>query len=69
MNVFLSNNYALIILEGYTMVLLKSTQTDCIYLFDSHSRNGFGMPDPNGTPVVMEFANVFMLEQHLYSLI
>ena len=68
MNVFLSNNYALIILEGYTMALLKSTQTDCIYLFDSHSRNGFGMPDPNGTAVVMEFANVFMLEQHLYSL-
>ena len=26
------------------------------------------MPDPNGTAVVMEFANVFMLEQHLYSL-
>ena len=41
------------------MALLKSTQTDCIYLFDSHSRNGFGMPDPNGTAVVMEFANVF----------
>ena len=51
------------------MALLKSTQTDCIYLFDSRSRNGFGMPDPNGTAVVMEFANVFMLEQHLYSLI
>ena len=68
MNVFLSNNFALIILKGYTMALLKSTQTDCIYLFDSHSRDGFGMPDPNGTAVVMEFANVFMLEQHLYSL-
>ena len=58
----------MIILEGYTMALLKCTQTDCMYLFDSHSRNVFGMPDANGTAVVMEFANVFMLEQHLYSL-
>lgn len=26
------------------------------------------MPDPNGAAVVMKFANIFMLEQHLYSL-
>ena len=68
MNVFSNNNYAFIILEGYTMALLRSTHTDCIYLFDSHSRNVFGMPDPKGTAVVMKFANVFMLEQHLFSL-
>ena len=68
MNVFSNNNYAFIILEAYTMALLRSTHTDCIYLFDSHSRNVFGMPDPKGTAVVMKFANVFMLEQHLFSL-
>ena len=30
MNVFSNNNYAFIILEGYTMALLRSTHTDCI---------------------------------------
>ena len=49
MNAFSSNTYAFIILEGYiNMALIK----DCIYLFDSHSRNVCGtlvwyIPDPN----------------------
>jgi hypothetical protein len=68
MNAFSSNTYAFIILEGYIMALIKNNRTDCIYLFDSHSRNVCGMPDPNGAAVVMKFANIFMLEQHLYSL-
>ena len=39
MNAFSSNTYAFIILEGYiNMALIK----DCIYLFDSHSRNVCG---------------------------
>ncbi len=28
------------------------------YLFDSHARNNNGMPDPNGTAVVMKFDNL-----------
>jgi hypothetical protein len=48
MNAFSSNTYAFITLEGYiNMALIK----DCIYLFDSHSRNvcevHWYMPDPN----------------------
>ena len=48
------------------MALIK--QTDFFYLFDSHARDCSGMPDPNGTAVVMKFANIVGLEQYLYSL-
>ena len=48
------------------MALIK--QTDFFYLFDSHARDSNGMPDPNGTAVVMKFANILELEQYLYSL-
>ena len=43
------------------MALIKST--DCIYVFDSHARNARGMPDSNGTAVVMKFVNICNLEQ------
>ena len=55
MNAFSNNNYAFIILDGYIMALFKCL--DCLYLFDSHARNCFGMPDPNGTAVVMKCAD------------
>ncbi len=66
LNAFLNDNYAILILEGYMMALVK--QADNFYLFDSHARDSCGMPDPNGTAVVMKFANIHELEQHLYSL-
>ncbi len=43
LNAFLNDNYAILILEGYMMALVK--QTDNFYLFDSHARNSCGMPD------------------------
>ena len=52
MNAFTDNNYAFIVVEGYIMALINTV--DCIYVFDSHARNCFGMPDPNGTAVVMK---------------
>ena len=39
-----------------------------IYVFDSHAQNNFGMPDPNGTTVVMKCDDVSQLEQYLCSL-
>ena len=42
-------------------------QTEYFYLFDSHARDLHGMPDPNGTAVVMKFKNILDLEQYLYS--
>ena len=53
-NTFMKYEYAFLILKGYMMALIK--QVECFYLFDPHARNCFGMPDPNGTAVVMQFA-------------
>ena len=64
-NTFLSNNYAILIL-GYVMALVK--QNNVFYLFDSHARDLNGMPNPNGTAVVMKFTSIVDMEQHLSSL-
>jgi hypothetical protein len=66
LNVFSNYSCTILILEGYMMALIK--QTYSFYLFDSHARDSNGMPDPNGTAVVMKFANILDLEQYLYSL-
>ena len=42
MNDFFNNNYAFIILKGYIMALIKHSDY-CIYVFDSHARNFYGM--------------------------
>ena len=65
-NTFIKCKYAFLILEGYVMALIK--QEKWFYLFDPHARNCLGMPDPNGTAVVMQFANILDLEQYLYAL-
>ena len=51
------------ILEGYMTALIK--QMDTFFLFDSHARDSKGMPNPNGTAVVMKFNDILDLEQHL----
>ena len=66
LNVFSNYSYTILILEGYMMALMK--QAHFFYLFDSHARDSNGMPDPNGTAVVMKFVNILELEQYLYSL-
>ena len=66
LNTFLNDSFAMLILEGYMMALIK--QTNVFYLFDSHARDFNGMPDPNGTAVVMKFSNIVLLEQFLYCL-
>ena len=53
---FINDSYAILILEGYMMALIK--QTEFFYLIDSHARDLNGMPNPNGTAVVMKFANI-----------
>ena len=64
LNVFSNYSYTILILEGYMMALMK--QSNFFYLFDSHARDSSGMPDPNGTAVVMKFVNILELEQYLY---
>ena len=41
---------------------------DDIFMFDSHARNCFGMPDSNGSAVVMKCTDIKYLEQYLHQL-
>ena len=66
LNAFFNDSYAILILEGCMMALIK--QTEFFYPIDSHARDLNGMPNPNGTAVVMKFANILELEQYLYCL-
>ena len=43
---YLTSHLALIILEGYIIALINTV--DCIFVFDSHAGNNFGIPGPNG---------------------
>ena len=61
LNTFFNDSYAILILEGYMMALIK--QTEFFY-----ARGFNGMPNPNGTAVVMKFANILELEEYLYCL-
>ena len=67
MNTFANDNYAILILEGHMMALIR--WLDCtFYLFDPHARNANGMPHPNGTAVVVKYDDLSELEHYLYSL-
>ena len=66
-NTFVNDSgYAVLMLKGFMMVLIK--QMEFFYSIDSHARGLDGMPDPNGTAVIMKFINIFDLEQYLLSL-
>ena len=67
MTTFSSDNYAFIILDGYVMALIKHTD-NCIYVFDSHARNEYGMPDDNGTAVVMKCFDITNLYRYIFSI-
>ena len=53
MGSFAIDKYALLVLDGYVMGIIHDIDTG-FYVFDSHSRNSVGMPDPCGTAVVMK---------------
>ena len=67
MNTFSNDNYAFIILDGYVLALIKHIN-NCIYVFDSHARNEYVIPDDNCTAVVMKCSNIITLDQYLRSL-
>ena len=60
MNTFANDKNAFMILKGYIMAL--------VFMFLTHARNCYGMPDANGTVVVMKCVDIIMLEQYLCSL-
>ena len=66
MNTFSDSNNAFIILDGFVMGLMKFL--DSFYVFDSHARNCSGMPDPNGTAVIMKCSTINILFEYLCDL-
>ena len=68
LNTYVNYNYryAIFILEGYMMAIIK--QVNYFYMFDSHARDVNGMTDPNGTAIVIKFSNILDLEKFSYSL-
>ena len=66
-NTFVNHSgYAILILESFIMALIK--QMESFYSINSHACGHDGMPDPNGTAVIMKFADILDLEQYLLSL-
>ena len=61
----MNHDYAIFILEGYMMAIIR--QSNYFYVFDSHARDLNGMPDPNGTAVVI-ICRCFVARKFLYSL-
>ena len=50
----------------YVMALIK--QNNYFYLFDSHARDCSGMPDCNGTAVLVKFTTTLELQQFVIAL-
>ena len=55
-NAFSDSSNAMLVLDGYVMAAIK--KSDFMYLFDSHARNSLGIPDENGTAVVLKFSDL-----------
>jgi len=56
----------MLVLDGYVMAVIK--KSDFLYLFDSHARNSSGIPDENGTAVVLKFSELDEFQNHVETL-
>ena len=58
----------ILIFGGYMMALYRDVVTDQYLFFDSHSRDRFGYPSPDGTTVARIFPDIDSLIQFLHVL-
>ena len=65
-NVFSDSSNAMLVLYGYVMAVIQ--KSDFLYLFDSHARNSLGIPDENGTAVVLKFSELDEFQNHVETL-
>ena len=65
-NAFSDSSNAMLVLDGYVMAVIQ--KSDFLYLFDSHARNSLGIPDENGTAVVLKFSEVNEFQNHVETL-
>ena len=47
------------------MISIIHNANSGFYVFDSHARNSFGMPDINGSAVLLNLRNIFSLQNYL----
>ena len=66
MNGFSDSSNAMLVLDGYVIAVIK--KSDFLYLFDSHARNSMGIPDENGTAVVLKFSELDEIQNHVETL-
>ena len=65
-NAFSDSSNAMLVLDGYVMAVIQ--KSDFLYLFDSHARNSLGIPDENGTSVVLKFSELDEFQNHVETL-
>ena len=65
-NAFSDSSNAMLVLDGYVMAVIQ--KSNCFYLFDSHARNSLGIPDENGTAVVLKFSKLDEFQNHVETL-
>ncbi|CAI5682674.1 unnamed protein product [Oreochromis niloticus] len=61
-------NYALLMVSPQCIAVFRD-KSGRYGLFDSHSRSAAGLPQPNGTAVMLTFTNVYDLITHLHNLL
>ena len=59
-------HFGLLVRDGYVMGVMK--KSDFLYLSDSRARNSLGIPDKNGTNVVLKFSELCECQTHLETL-
>ena len=64
---FGNSPYLLFTAGGFTIAIFHCTITDTFYVFDSHCRNGNGLPctEGSGAAVLMQFDCILLLQEYL----
>lgn len=52
------SSYHLVTFQDVTVAVYYSSVTGSVYLFDSHQRNCYGLPDENGSGILLSFSDV-----------
>ena len=59
------SSYFLITFQDSTVAVYYDSRNGIVNLFDSHQRNSIGLPDPNGSAVLLTFSNVDEFLQYI----
>ena len=63
-----TSNTKLHVSSGFTVALMKSSDSEDYFLYDSHERDSFGMPTENGSAIMLVFTSIIALKNQIRSL-